>query len=83
MVTHDMAIHANICDRIAIMYAGRIIEQADVHRIFANPSIPIPNISLGLCPASGISPVGLVRRVRRRRWKNCPRAVPFIPAAPR
>jgi len=30
LVTHDMAIHANICDRVAIMYAGQIVEEAPV-----------------------------------------------------
>ena len=53
MVTHDMAIHANICDRIAIMYAGRIIEQADVHRIFANPLHPYTQYLIGSLPRIG------------------------------
>jgi len=37
VVTHDMAIQANLTDRIAIMYAGKIIEEAKTKEIFKNP----------------------------------------------
>jgi len=40
IVTHDMGIHANICDRIAIMYAGKIIEEARTDEIFKHPLHP-------------------------------------------
>ena len=34
VVTHDMAVHANVADRVAIMYAGRIVEEAPTKFIF-------------------------------------------------
>ena len=34
LVTHDMAVHANVADRVAIMYAGRIVEEAPTEVIF-------------------------------------------------
>ncbi|GAI74500.1 unnamed protein product, partial [marine sediment metagenome] len=37
LVTHDMGVHANIADRVGIMYAGRMIEEAQVEEIFENP----------------------------------------------
>lgn len=53
MVTHDMAIHANISDRVAIMYAGRIIEAADVQEIFTNPLHPYTRYLIGSLPRIG------------------------------
>ncbi|MBC7227408.1 MAG: ABC transporter ATP-binding protein [Thermoflexales bacterium] len=40
LVTHDMGVQANVADRIGIMYAGRIVEEASVEEIFGNPLHP-------------------------------------------
>jgi peptide/nickel transport system ATP-binding protein len=39
-VTHDMTVHANIADRLGIMYAGRLVEEAPTADIFTNPKHP-------------------------------------------
>lgn len=39
-ITHDLGVVAGICDRVAVMYAGVIMEQADVQTIFKNPRHP-------------------------------------------
>jgi len=39
-VTHDMAVHAYLCDRLGVMYAGRLIEEADTRDIFRAPRHP-------------------------------------------
>lgn len=39
-ITHDLGIVANMCDRVAVMYAGKIVEQADVRTIFHFPKHP-------------------------------------------
>ncbi len=39
-ITHDLGVVANMCDRVAVMYAGRIIETAPVAKIFANTGHP-------------------------------------------
>jgi peptide/nickel transport system ATP-binding protein len=39
-VTHDMAVHANIADRLGIMYAGRLVEEAPTATLFARPRHP-------------------------------------------
>jgi peptide/nickel transport system ATP-binding protein len=38
--THDMGVHANLCDRIAVVYAGKVIEEADTQTIFKAPVHP-------------------------------------------
>jgi oligopeptide/dipeptide ABC transporter ATP-binding protein len=40
LITHDMGIVAENCDRVAVMYAGQIVEIADVKTIFAEPEHP-------------------------------------------
>jgi peptide/nickel transport system ATP-binding protein len=40
LVTHDMAVHANVADRVMIMYAGRIMEEAPTEHIFNAPLHP-------------------------------------------
>ncbi len=39
-ITHDLGVIAEICDRVLVMYGGRIIEQADIYRLFDKPSHP-------------------------------------------
>jgi peptide/nickel transport system ATP-binding protein len=53
MVTHDMAIHANMADRLAIMYAGRIVEEAKVDDIFFSPLHPYTKFLIGSLPEIG------------------------------
>lgn len=40
LITHDMGVHANLADRIAVLYAGKIVEEADTRTILKNPSHP-------------------------------------------
>ena len=37
LITHDLGLVAELCDRVAVMYAGRIVEMGDIYTIFANP----------------------------------------------
>jgi peptide/nickel transport system ATP-binding protein len=39
-VTHDMSVHANMADRLGIMYAGRLVEEAPTRELFARPMHP-------------------------------------------
>ena len=49
-ITHDFGIVAKMCDRVAVMYAGRIVEMADVREIFNNPLHEYTKALIGSVP---------------------------------
>ncbi len=49
-ITHDLGVVAGMCKRVIIMYAGNIIEQADVDEVYANPRHPYSMGLLGSIP---------------------------------
>ncbi len=53
MVTHDMGVHANIADRIGIMYAGKIVEEGTTEQIFAEPVHPYTQFLINSLPKFG------------------------------
>ncbi len=61
-VTHDLAVAADICDRIAVMYCGEIVETAPVDHLFANPRHPYTAGLLSAMPhgASGTPPLPII-----------------------
>lgn len=40
LITHDLGVVAELCDRVVVMYAGRVVEEAPVRELFANPQHP-------------------------------------------
>ncbi|MGV9260698.1 ABC transporter ATP-binding protein, partial [Streptomyces sp. NPDC003703] len=40
LITHDLGVVADVADKIAVMYAGRIVEQAPVHELYKRPAHP-------------------------------------------
>ena len=52
-VTHDMGVHAHITDRLAIMYAGRLVEEAATAEIFGNPLHPYTKNLISSLPRIG------------------------------
>lgn len=53
LVTHDMGVHANIADRIGIMYAGKIVEEATTELIFGKPLHPYTQFLINSLPKFG------------------------------
>jgi oligopeptide transport system ATP-binding protein len=50
LITHDMGVVADVADRISVMYAGRVVEQAPVTEIYARPSHPYTKALLESVP---------------------------------
>ena len=61
-VTHDLAVAADVCDRIAVMYCGEIVETAPVDQLFAAPAHPYTLGLLSAMPhgASGTPPLPVI-----------------------
>ena len=53
LVTHDLGVVAAACDRMAVMYAGRIVESGAVGQVFGQPSHAYTRGLLGSVPRSG------------------------------
>jgi oligopeptide/dipeptide ABC transporter ATP-binding protein len=53
LITHDLGVVAEMCDRAAVMYAGEIVEQADVRTLFAQPKHPYTRGLIGAVPVPG------------------------------
>lgn len=49
-ITHDFGIVARMCDRVAVMYAGRIVEQGPVRQVFRQPSHPYTEALIASVP---------------------------------
>ena len=54
LVTHDMAVHANVANRVMIMYAGRIMEEAATETIFKSPLHPYTKHLISSLPMIGV-----------------------------
>jgi oligopeptide/dipeptide ABC transporter ATP-binding protein len=54
IVTHDLGVVAQTCDRVAVMYAGRIVETTTTRALFENPRHPYTRALLNSLPASAV-----------------------------
>ena len=73
LVTHDMGVVAQVCDRVAVLYAGRVAETAAVGPLFAAPRHPYTAALIGCIPRPGIAAGSL---------SGIPGAVPSVAAYP-
>jgi len=84
LITHDLGVVADVADRIALMYAGRVVEEADVEDLYARPAHPyaeglllsVPRIDVRdreLTPIKGAPP----------NLAAIPAGCPFHPRCPR
>ena len=50
MITHNLGVVAELCDKVYVMYAGKVVETADVYELFKNPQHPYTIGLLGALP---------------------------------
>jgi oligopeptide/dipeptide ABC transporter ATP-binding protein len=53
LITHDLGVVAEMCERVAVMYAGQIVEQTDVNTLFDEPLHPYTQGLIGSIPVLG------------------------------
>ena len=51
MISHDLSVLADLCDRIAVMYAGRVVEHGPAGKVFTDPLHPYAHALVGVVPA--------------------------------
>ena len=66
LITHNMGIVADLADRVAVMYQGRIVEQADVRTLFSAPKDPYTRDLLACVPRLGEGLARAEARAARR-----------------
>ena len=69
-ITHDLGVIAEICDRVSVMYAGRVIEDSDVYTLFDAPAHPYTRGLLAALPSQSLQ--------RKSVLKTIPGMVPSI-----
>lgn len=74
LITHDLGVVAQLCDEVAVMYAGRLVEQASCHALFARPR---HRYTAGL-----LQTMPRIRPVRPERLPVIPGAVPGLEDRP-
>lgn len=87
LITHDLGVVAEMADRVAVMYAGQIVEIAEVHTLFENPLHPYTKSLLNSVPTEGQDKLhviqGIVPSLKNLPRKGCRFAsrIPWIDAS--
>ncbi len=74
LITHNLGVVARTADRVLVMYAGRIVEEAPVKELFANPMHPYTRGLMNAVPHGA--------KKERKRLKAIPGTVPPLSAIP-
>lgn len=74
-ITHDLGVVAGMADRVIVMYAGTVVEEADVDSLYEDPLHPYTHALLGALPR--------VDQRRDRRLQSIPGAPPTMLVAPK
>lgn len=77
MITHDLGVVAEICDRVSVMYAGKIVESGEVETIFKSPMHPYTLGLIASIPKLGnkvkmLSPIEGAPPDLHKELKGCP-----------
>jgi peptide/nickel transport system ATP-binding protein len=82
LVTHDMGIQANVADRIGIMYAGKMVEEAPTRDIFGEPLHPYTQYLINSLPRFGDKTARESAPGSPPSLSNLPGGCPFHPRCP-
>lgn len=82
LVTHDMGVHANVADRIGIMYAGKIVEEGTTEQIFGQPLHPYTQFLISSLPKFGDKNVRSSVPGSPPSLAELPAGCPFHPRCP-
>jgi len=80
LITHNMGVVADLADRVAVMYHGKIVEQAPVRELFANPQDDYTKRLLGAVLRVGDGAAGRAAGTSRVREAAAADAVPAVEA---
>jgi oligopeptide/dipeptide ABC transporter ATP-binding protein len=75
LITHDLGVVAEVAHDVAVMYAGKIIEQGNVEEIFGNPKHPYTRGLLNSVPTLSKDPTG---KIKKNRLETIPGIVPNL-----
>jgi oligopeptide/dipeptide ABC transporter ATP-binding protein len=75
LITHDLGVVAEVCDRVLVMYAGQVVEEGSVDDIFHRPAHPYTRALLHSIPKRG-------KRVSGQKFKTIEGMVPDIKNLP-
>jgi len=64
LITHDLGVVSEMCQPVAVMYAGQIVEQADVRRLFRSPQMPYTEALLSSIPKFGMTQAQKLATIR-------------------
>jgi peptide/nickel transport system ATP-binding protein len=89
LITHDLGVVAEFCERVIVMYTGRVVEDAPVEQLFGNPSHPYTRGLLKSLPGAAIiagdgTPVGRLPTISGMvpSITNLPQGCKFNPRCP-
>ena len=85
IISHDLSVLADVCDRVAVMYAGRVVEAGTSDEVFSNPLHPYARALSGAFPRIGdpaarYAPAGLAGDPPDPR--DLPHGCSFAPRCP-
>ena len=83
-ISHDLAVVAQICDRVAVMYAGRIVETGRVGDILSHPHHPYTRALIAAMPSAGTTPGQRLKAISGEPpdFGALPAGCPFHPRCP-
>lgn len=84
-VTHDLGVAAGLCDRVAVMYAGQIVEEADTLSLYKNPTHPYTRGLLAAVPRLDRGRKQTLQSIPGQppNPRDLPTGCPFAPRCPR